>query len=344
MTRLVVVGGSTAVWKEYLQAVRRLSGVSLVAIAWDDAPGLPIQPATTLEDIPILPWSLLNLQYPDHFDAVCIHIPLSRRCEILRQAARLGKHILVDSPIALNASDGQAMIDACRITQVQLMVGQAWKYRPSIQAVENALASGKLGRPALLRAHCWSGEQESSESETESDIKQNQMWSQIVSQIDLAMGIFGSPPLEIFALGNCLAKDKSRWPDYLQIHLAFANDGMALITISQSLPAGDTYETLSVISSSGAAYSDQHHQTQLLFRGGNPLGLHVAENVVTRSNELKQFVSSLPSPGVIPASLELPKTGVAQLISLKLGQIVWESYICREPIPLTGGSHVSFAV
>ena len=39
------------------------------------------------------------------------------------------------------------------------------------------------------------------------------------------------------------------------------------------LPAGQGYDSLSLIGSRGAAYSDDHHNSHLLFTGGHPSAL-----------------------------------------------------------------------
>ena len=48
---------------------------------------------------------------------------------------------------------------------------------------------------------------------------------------------------------------------------------MAVLDFSDRLPVGRGYDSLSLVGSSGAAYSDDHHNTHLLFAGGNPVAL-----------------------------------------------------------------------
>ena len=170
------------------------------------------------------------------------------------RAIAAGKHVLVSAPVADSLKEAEALLEAAREAGVFLAVGGLPVNVPANRVILDRLSSGKLGEPGLLRVHCWSGESSRS------------LASKLYGHIDLAIRFFGSSPAELY----CVARgDQS----YLQVHFGFAGGGMAVLDFSDRLPAGQGYDSLSLIGSSGAAYSDDHHNTHLLFAGGNPAAL-----------------------------------------------------------------------
>lgn len=170
------------------------------------------------------------------------------------RAIAAGKHVLVGAPVADSLEEAEALLKAAQEAGVFLAVGGLPVNVPANRVIQNRLSSGKLGEPGLLRVHCW--RVESSRS----------LASKLYGHIDLAIRFFGSIPAELYSVAR---GDQS----YLQVHLGFAGGGMAVLDFSDRLPAGQGYDSLSLIGSSGAAYSDDHHNTHLLFTGGHPAAL-----------------------------------------------------------------------
>jgi len=56
-------------------------------------------------------------------------------------AARAGKHVLVDKPMALDPADCVAMIDAAREAAVTLMVGPSHGYDAPVALAESLIAN-----------------------------------------------------------------------------------------------------------------------------------------------------------------------------------------------------------
>ncbi len=170
------------------------------------------------------------------------------------RAIAAGKHVLVAAPVADSLQDAESLLGSAEEAGVYLSVGGVPVNVPANRVILDRLSSGKLGESGLLRVHCWSGESSRS------------LASKLYGHIDLAIRFFGSSPAELYSVAR---GDQS----YLQVHLGFAGGGMAILDFSGRLPAGQGYDSLSLIGSSGAAYSDDHHNTHLLFAGGNPAAL-----------------------------------------------------------------------
>lgn len=63
-------------------------------------------------------------------DLVYVVLPNSMHKEYTIRAAKAGKHVIVEKPMALNAKDCQEMIDVCGKAGVQLAVGYRLHYEP----------------------------------------------------------------------------------------------------------------------------------------------------------------------------------------------------------------------
>ncbi len=79
-------------------------------------------------------------------DAVYIPLPNHLHRAWTIAAARAGKHVLCEKPLALTAADAEAMVDACRDAGVVLMEAFMYRLHPSWVAVRELVASGRIGR------------------------------------------------------------------------------------------------------------------------------------------------------------------------------------------------------
>ena len=86
-------------------------------------------------------------------DAVYIPLPNHLHAEWSIAAARAGKHVLCEKPLALTADDAQRMIDVANAEGVTLMEAFMYRLHPSWQAVAELVASGEIGR--LVSVQSW---------------------------------------------------------------------------------------------------------------------------------------------------------------------------------------------
>ena len=210
----------------------------------------------------------LFTEQANDFDAVIIDADPSQAAS-LAKAAAAGKPALAGPLLADIAALGQA--------DTMLMPAHTWRFLPSIQAVKRSLDAGKLGEPGLLRIHRWLPPEATPGSLTE----------RILPDADLACWMFGGAPEKVWTLQSAAN------PDYIQFHLGFANDGMAMIDIAGSLPAGDGYFSLSMIGGTGAAYADDHHNMNLLYSGGQPNALRTNQGRADLTGQLQEFVDAI---------------------------------------------------
>jgi len=125
---------------------RHVTGARLVAIhGGRRAPGLAADYGTehvgNLEDL---------LARPD-VDAVIIATPHVQHVGQVVAAARAGKHILVEKPMALDTAECDAMIAAAEAAGVDLSVILTMRFDTNFRAAKAHLDAGEIGRPLMLR-------------------------------------------------------------------------------------------------------------------------------------------------------------------------------------------------
>jgi predicted dehydrogenase len=84
-------------------------------------------------------------------DLVDLCVPNDEHARLTIRALEAGKHVLVEKPIALSSSDGQAMVDASKASGKLLMVGHVLPFFPEFAFAREVVASGQYG--ALRAAH-----------------------------------------------------------------------------------------------------------------------------------------------------------------------------------------------
>ncbi|GAA2616475.1 myo-inositol 2-dehydrogenase [Paractinoplanes durhamensis] len=88
----------------------------------------------------------------DDVDAVVIAAPARFHADLVVAAARAGKHVFCEKPMALTLADADRAIDACRAAGVVLQVGFNRRFAPDWAAARILLDTGQLGTPRLLRS------------------------------------------------------------------------------------------------------------------------------------------------------------------------------------------------
>lgn len=84
-------------------------------------------------------------------DAVTVATPNYLHAEMAIEAAKAGKHVLVEKPMALTVADADAMLAAAKAAGVVLMVEQTERFSPSHEVARDMLAKGCLGKIGSIR-------------------------------------------------------------------------------------------------------------------------------------------------------------------------------------------------
>ncbi|MBM4313721.1 MAG: Gfo/Idh/MocA family oxidoreductase [Deltaproteobacteria bacterium] len=79
-------------------------------------------------------------------DAIVLATPHTRRVELIVAAAKAGKHVFTEKPLALTLQDARTCIRACADHKVTLAVGYNWRFQPALQEIRRMLDDGRLGK------------------------------------------------------------------------------------------------------------------------------------------------------------------------------------------------------
>ena len=282
MTRYVLVGAGPAA--RYADALRRLPQVRIAAVVDADeaarraAAGLVGAAGHAAELNGLLAGAAAG-------DGVLVHGAHGARLDHARTALQHGKPVLLALPVWADAAQVIGLADEFHAAGVALMVSGTLRYRPAQQALQQRLEAGALGTLGLVRAHCWRGRGAPAAADlTPAD----RCRALSVPYLDLANWLFAALPESVYA--------RAAAPGYLQIHLGFGGGGMALIDVSDDLPPGDGYRSVTVVGSAGAGYADDHHNRNLVFGGGAAAARAPGEGNLELVAELEEFAAAAGGP------------------------------------------------
>jgi predicted dehydrogenase len=85
-------------------------------------------------------------------DAVYVALPNSMHAEYTMRAAKAGKHVFCEKPMATSVADCKAMIAACKSAGVKLMIGYRCHFEPTNLKAVNLIRSGAIGQVQTIEA------------------------------------------------------------------------------------------------------------------------------------------------------------------------------------------------
>lgn len=83
---------------------------------------------------------------------VYVATPHQMHAEQVQLAARHGKHVLVEKPMALSLADCTKMTDACEAAGTQLIVGHSHSFNAPVLLARQLIDSGAFGRVCMVHA------------------------------------------------------------------------------------------------------------------------------------------------------------------------------------------------
>lgn len=148
MTRWGLIGASTIAREWVIGAIRAAGGEVVSVMSSDAARGHAYAEAngiarsvTKLEDIVGDP----------EIDAVYISTTNELHRDQAISAARAGKHVLCEKPLALTLEDARAMVSAAREAGVVMGTNHHLRNAASHRAMRDAIAAGRIGTPLAAR-------------------------------------------------------------------------------------------------------------------------------------------------------------------------------------------------
>jgi predicted dehydrogenase len=218
---------------------------------------------------------------PSSCTAAAFLDPTELATERAQRCLDSGQHVLLLAGPWLSEGALGRLSSAARNAGTRFAVLSPERFLPSRQLIREQLDSGRLGVPGLVRIHRWA----------HSASSVGEMPVPLLLDLDTAIWLMNETPDRVYALE---APQSGLIGRPIQLHLGFSGGGMALIDFADQPPGRESYQSLSVIGSSGAAYADDHQNMQLLYsRAGPPQALQVNERRAALVALVQSFVTDL---------------------------------------------------
>jgi predicted dehydrogenase len=131
-----------------VKAIQRRADAKMLG-AWDTSPLLaPFVDALGLEAR-----SKEDILADDNVHVVLVHSKSEKMADLTIEALEAGKAVLCEKPAGRSAADAKRIVDAVERTRGFVQVGYCWRFAPSIDAMQEAIKSGRLGKVVQVRAH-----------------------------------------------------------------------------------------------------------------------------------------------------------------------------------------------
>ena len=162
-------------------------------------------------------------------EAVYIPLPNHLHAEWTIAAARAGKHVLCEKPLALNAHDAERMIDVCQAEGVRLMEAFMYRLHPSWVAVCDLVSSGRIGR--LMAVQSWFSYYNDDPRNIRNipEVGGGALYDIGCYCVNLSRMLFGSEPTRVEA---SMVRDPVSGTDVLTSGMLEFGDGVATFTCS----------------------------------------------------------------------------------------------------------------
>lgn len=87
----------------------------------------------------------------ESLDAVSVCTPNGSHAENSIAALQAGCHVLVEKPLAMNAVEGQAMLDAAKAAGKQLVIAFQQRFQPKVQYLHRLSKDGEFGQVLFMK-------------------------------------------------------------------------------------------------------------------------------------------------------------------------------------------------
>jgi inositol 2-dehydrogenase len=94
-----------------------------------------------------------SLMEDKNVDAVVVATPTFLKLEVVRAAAKAGKHVFCEKPMALTLAECDEFIKAAEASGIKFQVGYQRRFDPSYMRLKRAIDAGEVGKMLLLRSN-----------------------------------------------------------------------------------------------------------------------------------------------------------------------------------------------
>src|SRR5581483_8618825 len=170
--------------------IRTFAGLAGCEVAWvcDRRPGRLQYIAERFPELP------LTDQYDDlladrRLDAIAIVTPPATHRALAEAALQVGKHVLVEKPLALTVEDAAALVEMADRLRLVLATGHVFVYHPAVAAIRDLARAGTLGDL------CYAESDRVNLGHPDSAV--DVIWDLAVHDVSVLVAVVGSTPAEV---------------------------------------------------------------------------------------------------------------------------------------------------
>jgi len=266
--------------------------------------------------------------------AVVVASPQFAHAAATVAAARAGKHVFCEKPMAVTLEDCDAMIAACRKSRVKLMIGQVCRYHAVHGKVREMVKSGEFGRPICMTVHRLGGQWGGAYAQPwrlQREGCGGTLLEINAHEIDFMRWVCGDVEA-VYAAGGLYVDKRLDYPDLTLVTLHFASGAKGLLHAGQ----------VSTIGGYGGRVDCERGALTFPAIWGADAGIHVCKAGEKASfipaselkveepvrHELRDFMEC------IIAGTEPPVPGSEGRANVEVGVAAYQSIECGETVPL----------
>jgi predicted dehydrogenase len=152
VTKLFRVGfiGSGGISRTQMSYLKKIEDVEITAAA--DVSEGALQKAREMYNIPRTYSDYKEMLAKEtDIDAVSVCTPNGLHAENTIAALEAGKHVMVEKPLAMNAKEGQRMVDAAKRAGKELVIGFQYRFAAPSQMIHQQIQDGEFGKIMYVR-------------------------------------------------------------------------------------------------------------------------------------------------------------------------------------------------
>ena len=284
--------------KRHAENVRHLvPGAELVAVA-DVAGARAKQIAKELEVAKSF-GSLEAMLECKEVQAVLIATPDKFHAQGVLEAAKAGKDILCEKPIALTLADAYNALDAVSKAGVQLQIGFMRRYDPAHAAAMKRIEAGEIGTPLIFKS-VGRDKDEPPLAAYQSGLNGMIFYNSTIHDFDLARWLMRDEVAEVHSYTTvAIRPEVAQYGDVVagSVNLQYRNGGIG--NIESYVQAAYAYDVRTeILGSTGAIFVGSLEKTPAIFLNANGGTRTLADHFLTRFAdaylaEVRDFVQNL---------------------------------------------------
>ncbi len=267
-------------------------------------------------------------------DAVIICSSTDTHAQFIEQAARAGKHIFCEKPIALDLAKIDQALSAVAESGVKLQIGFNRRFDPNFKQARDTVAAGKIGVPHLVRI---TSRDPAPPPLEYVKVSGGLFLDMTIHDFDMARYLINDEVEEIYAAGAVLvdpAIGAAGDVDTAVVTLRYAGGAVGAIDNSRRAVYGydqrvEVFGSAGVVVvSNNTAHNAVYSNTEGV-HSALPLYFFLERYTEAYVAELKAFIDSIQQDAPPPVS------GLDGRIPVVMGLAAWKSYRENRPVKLS---------